>query len=68
MERERITYGYELMPSALSSWIQKYNVTGSFKAEDNLSEKELIKLRKKVQRLKMENDISKQVALIMRRK
>ncbi|HDH0961466.1 TPA: IS3 family transposase, partial [Staphylococcus aureus] len=41
-----------------------------FNHQDNLSdeEKELIKLRKEVQHLKMENDILKQAALIMRRK
>lgn len=61
---------YELTPSALSSWIQKYNAIGSFKAEDNRSEeeKELIKLRKEVQRLRKENDILKQASLIMGRK
>ena len=42
----------------------------SFKAEDNRTpeENELIKLRKENQRLKMENDILKQAALIMGRK
>ncbi|WRN77721.1 hypothetical protein UM594_10145 [Staphylococcus aureus] len=40
---------------------------GYIQSPDNLSdeEKELIKLRKEVQHLKMENDILKQVALIM---
>lgn len=68
--RAELVREYELTPSALSSWIQKYNATGSFKAEDNRSveEKELIKLRKEVQRLRMENDILKQAALIMGRK
>lgn len=61
---------YELTPSALSSWINKYNNSGSFKAEDNRTpeENELIKLRKENQRLKKENDILKQAALIMGRK
>ncbi|WP_420030860.1 hypothetical protein [Staphylococcus aureus] len=42
----------------------------TFNHQDNLSdeEKELIKLRKEVQYIKMENDILKQAALIMRRK
>lgn len=68
--RAELVREYELTPSALSSWIQKYNATGSFKAEDNRSveEKELIKLRKENQRLRMENDILKQAALIMGRK
>ncbi|KGR79679.1 transposase, partial [Ureibacillus massiliensis 4400831 = CIP 108448 = CCUG 49529] len=41
-----------------------------FKAEDNRSdeENELLELRKEVQRLRMENDILKQAALIMGRK
>ncbi|RKD25360.1 hypothetical protein BET04_03815 [Caminicella sporogenes] len=44
--------------------------SGSFKAKDNRSqeENELIRLRKENQRLKMENDILKQAALIMGRK
>ncbi len=43
---------------------------GTFNHQDNLSdeEKELIKLRKEVQYIQMENDILKQAALIMRRK
>ncbi len=42
---------------------------GTFNHQDNLSdeEKELIKLRKEDQHLKMENDILKQAALIMGR-
>ncbi len=68
--RAELIREYELTPSALSSWINKYNSTGSFSAEDNRTEeeKELIKLRKENQRLKMENDILKQAALIMGRK
>lgn len=61
---------YELSPSTLSSWIDKFNSIGSLNIEDNRSdaEKELIKLRKENHRLKMENDILKQVALNMGRK
>ena len=68
--RAKLVREYELTPSALSSWINKYNNSGSFKAEDNRApeENELIKLRKENQRLKMENDILKQAALIMGRK
>ena len=68
--RAELIREYELTPSALSSWINKYNSTGSFNIDDNRSEeeKELIKLRKEVQRLRMENDILKQLALIMGRK
>ena len=62
--RAELVREYELTPSALSSWINKYNNSGSFKAEDNRTpeENELIKLRKENQRLKMENDILKQAA------
>ena len=68
--RAELIREYELTHSALSSWINKYNSTGSFNIDDNRSEeeKELIKLRKEVQRLRMENDILKQAALIMGRK
>lgn len=61
---------YDLTRSAFMNWIQKYNKTGSFKAEDNRTEeeKELIRLKKENQQLKMENDILKQAALIMGRK
>ena len=56
--------------SALDRWIKNHQETGSFKAEDNRSpeENELIQLRKENQRLRMENDILKQAALIMGRK
>lgn len=68
--RAELVREYELTPSALSSWINKYNSTGSFNIDDNRSdeEKELIQLRKENQRLRMENDILKQAALIMGRK
>lgn len=68
--RAELIREYELTPSALSSQINKFNSTGSFNIEDNRSdaEKELIRLRKENQRLKMENDILKQAALIMGRK
>lgn len=61
---------YELTRSAFTNWVQKYNNTGSFKACDNRTdeEKELIRLKKENQQLRMENDILKQAALIMGRK
>lgn len=61
---------YELTKSAFANWVQKYNNTGSFKACDNRTdeEKELIRLKKENQQLRMENDILKQAALIMGRK
>lgn len=59
--RAELVCEYEPTPSALSSWIKKYNNTGSFHIEDNHSdeEKALIILRKENQRQKMENDILK---------
>ena len=61
---------YDLTRSALMNWIQKYNKTGSFKESDNISEeeKELKKLKREIQQLRMENDILKQAVLIMERK
>ena len=61
---------YDLTRSAFMNWIQKYNKTGSFKACDNRTEeeKELIRLKKENQQLRMENDILKQAALIRGRK
>jgi transposase len=61
---------YELTPSALDRWIQQHEDTGSYREKDNRSEEEneLIRLRKENQRLKMENDILKQAALIIGRK
>lgn len=61
---------YELTPSSLDRWIQQHEETGSYREKDNRSneENELIRLRKENQRLKMENDILKQAALIIGRK
>ena len=76
--RAELVREYELTPSALSSWINKYNNSGSFKAEDNRTpeENELIEVGNvkfsvesiDKNRIKMENDILKQAALIMGRK
>ncbi|HCY8666670.1 IS3 family transposase [Staphylococcus aureus] len=59
--RNEIIREYDLTPSPLGKWIKQYQNTGTFNHQDNLSdeEKELIKLRKEVQHLKMENDIFK---------
>ena len=61
---------YDLTRSAFANWVQKYNKTGSFKASDNRTEeeKELIRLKKETQQLKIENDILKQAALILGQK
>lgn len=61
---------YKIGRSTLQKWIANYHNSGSFKAKDNRSseETELIELRKELKRLKMENDILKQAALIMAKK
>lgn len=61
---------YNIARSTVNKWVKDYNSSGSFKAKDNRTdeENELMKLRKENQRLKMENDILKQAALIMGRK
>ena len=61
---------YGIAKSTVYTWVKNNDKSGSFQAKDNLSEdeKELIKLRKKLKQLEMENDILKQAALIMGRK
>lgn len=68
--RADIVEEYDLTASALDRWIKQFQTSGSFSEKDNRSpeENELIALRKEIQRLKMENDILKQAALIMGRK
>ena len=58
---------YGMSKSTLHKWIGDYTRSGSFQARDNRSpeENELIMLRKELKRLRMENDILKQAALIM---
>lgn len=61
---------YDLSASALDRWITQSQQSGYFTEKANRSEEEneLLALRKENQRLKMENDILKQAALIMGRK
>lgn len=68
--RAEILAEYELTASAFDRWVSRINATGSTKEADNRSaeEAELIRLRKEVQQLRMENDILKQATLIMGRK
>lgn len=70
MSRKEIIEKYDLTPSAFDRWVQQQRENGSFKTIDSMSdeEKELLALRKEVQRLKMENDILKQAALILAEK
>jgi transposase len=50
---------YELSDQRIYRWIREYEDSGSFKAADNRSdeENELIRLRKEIQQLKMENEL-----------
>lgn len=67
--RADIVREYDLTPSALDRWIAQAQTTGcSKKMTIDSEEVELIKLRKELQQLRMENDILKQTALIMGRK
>lgn len=68
--RKEIIHEYEINPSLFDKWVKAIRNTGSTRIADNRSdeEKELIRLRKEVQQLRMENDILKQAALIMGRK
>ncbi|KAF5035129.1 IS3 family transposase IS655 [anaerobic digester metagenome] len=68
--RTEIVREYDLTASSLDKWIKQHQTSGSFNEKDNRSEEEneLIRLRRENQRLLMENDILKQVALIMGRK
>lgn len=68
--RSEIIKEYDLTPSAFDKWVSRINATGSAKEADNRSPEaaELLKLRKENQKLKMENDILKQAALILAQK
>ncbi len=67
---------YGVSTAALRSWVTRYNNSKSFKIDDNRTEeeKELIRLQKENQQLKMENDIlypeghTKQAALLLGKK
>ncbi|OMF02610.1 transposase, partial [Paenibacillus sp. FSL H7-0331] len=67
--RANIAREYDLSATALDRWIKQSQTSGSFseKANRTPEENELLALRKENQRLKMENDILKQAALIMGR-
>ena len=68
--RSEIAREYDLTPSALNNWIRRINATGSAKECDNRTPEatELLRLQKENQKLKMENDILKQAALILGQK
>lgn len=68
--RAEILREYDLSSTAFDRWVKRINLTGSTKENDNRTPEqlELIKLRKENQRLKMENDVLKQAALIFAQK
>jgi transposase len=68
--RTEIIKEYDLTASAFDKWVKQHQSTGSFKESDNKTAEqiELERLRKENQKLKMENDILKQAALILGRK
>ncbi|ABR50800.1 transposase IS3/IS911 family protein [Alkaliphilus metalliredigens QYMF] len=58
---------YDVAAFVLDKWIKQAETTGSFEKKDNRStqEQEIIKLKKELKQLQMENDILKQAALIL---
>jgi transposase len=68
--RNEIVKEYDLTASAFDKWVQRINASGSSKEKDNRTpeQEELLRLRKENQKLKMENDILKQAALIFAQK
>ena len=68
--RSEIIREYDLTASAFDKWVKRINSTGSTKERDNRTpeEQKLIRLRKENERLKMENDVLKQAALILAQK
>ena len=64
--RKDILAEYELTASAFDKWVRQSQSSGSFKEKDNRTpeQEEMIRLRKENERLRMENDILKQAALI----
>ena len=68
--RGEIVREYDLKPSAFAKWVRRINATGSSREADNRTpeQEELLRLRKENTKLKMENDILKQAALIFAQK
>jgi transposase len=68
--RSEIVKEYDLTASAFDRWVERINGTGSSKEKDNRSpeQPELLRLQKENKKLKTENDILKQAALIFAQK
>ena len=58
---------YDIATSLFDKWVKQASNSGSFHEKDNRTpeQEELIRLRKENQKLRMENDILKQAALIL---
>ena len=69
-KRSVILSEYDISGSLFDKWRRQAENTGSFKESANRTEEErqLIQLKKENKRLRMENDILKQAALIMGRR
>lgn len=61
---------YGIAHSLFDKWVRQAENSGSFYEKDNRTpeQEELLKLHKENQKLKMENDILKQAALVLGRK
>ena len=61
---------YDISRSLFDKWVKQAADSGSFHEKDNRTpeQEELIRLRKQLQQLKMENGILKQAALVLGRK
>ena len=68
--RGEIIREYELTAASFDRWVKRINATGSSRDKDNRTpdEREMLRLRKDNQQLRMENDVLKQAALIFARK
>ena len=70
MPRAQIAKEYGVPTTSLDRWIKNHRETGDFKdpSPRTAEDKEMIRLKKENQRLRMEVDILKQAALIMGRR
>ena len=68
--RAEIIREYDLISTAFDRWVKRINNSRSSKECDNRTpeQNELLRLRKENTKLKMENDVLKQAALIFARK
>ena len=60
---------YDIAHSLFDKWLKQADNSGSFHEKDNRTpeQEEIIRLRKELEQLRMENDILKQAALILGR-